>query len=615
MSKAKHIARILTGYPSKTMQNTDLQCKTIVFIAYIAAPTAAIFAVINYFSDHLWLAAVEVFIVFLLLPCFKLISHQDALPWVRNVLMCNAVMMFTSAFIDGGVAHSGIIWSLIVPFFAFLLMGLPLAWYWVISYALLNTFVIIMHFTGHLSLPYDSVLLAYFPAVFLFFALVAAVFEVQLERLHRNHEETIDELKALRKGLESRIKNKTKALTLSNTKLQQEVEEHKQTANALIKSEALFLQAQKMEAVGTLVGGIAHDFNNMLAGITSNLYLAKQYAKDSPEAIERLDRIDSISFRASDMIKQLLTFARKDKVDMQQLAFTPFINETVKFIRPSVPENIQIQTRVCTESLYIHGDRTQLHQVLMNLINNARDSLESIDAPKIIVQLEAFYPDKAFTEHHPAFTHNLYAHLSVEDNGCGIAEEHIKRLFEPFYTSKEQGKGTGLGLAMLFGAIKTHHGSVGVKSVVGKGSTFSIYLPAIDAQNKAVVSISALEVIHGHGEMVLLVDDDMAIIETGKEVLETLGYRVQQADNGQHAVDLYSKHGNAIDLIIMDVIMPVMGGDKAAQHIRELNPAVKIIFSTGYDHNSQHSMRGETVLNKPFSIIDMSHAIDQQLQP
>jgi C4-dicarboxylate-specific signal transduction histidine kinase len=145
-------------------------------------------------------------------------------------------------------------------------MGLPLAWYWVISYALINTCIIVMHFTGHLSLPYDTALLAYFPAVFIFFALVAGTFEVQLERLHHNHEETIDELKTLRQNLEANIKNKTKALTLSNKKLQEEVEEHKQTANALIKSEALFLQAQKMEAVGTLVGGIAHDFNNMLAG-------------------------------------------------------------------------------------------------------------------------------------------------------------------------------------------------------------------------------------------------------------------------------------------------------------------------------------------------------------
>jgi len=353
--------------------------------------------------------------------------------------------------------------------------------------------------------------------------------------------------------------------------------------------------------------------NNMLAGITGNLYLARLHAKNPPETIQKLDQINSIAFRASDMIKQLLTFARKDAVNMQPLAFSPFIKETVKFIRPSVPENIQIHAHICTDPLHIHGDHTQLHQVLMNLINNARDALEGIENPCITIRLEAFYPDEDFLEHHASFHHQCYAHLSIQDNGCGIAEKHIEHLFEPFYTSKEQGKGTGLGLAMVFGAIKTHQGSIEVESSQGKGSTFSIYLPFIAPLEIATAPTHALEVIQGHGEMILLVDDDASIIETGKEVLETLGYQVKQARDGQQAVEIYHQHSNSIALIIMDVVMPTMGGDKAAQQIRQLNAAVKIIFATGYDRKGQTAMQNETVLNKPFSIVEMSHTIDQML--
>ncbi|MDQ6969526.1 MAG: response regulator, partial [Mariprofundus sp.] len=195
-----------------------------------------------------------------------------------------------------------------------------------------------------------------------------------------------------------------------------------------------------------------------------------------------------------------------------------------------------------------------------------------------------------------------------------IAEEHMQHLFEPFYTSKEQGKGTGLGLAMLFGAIKTHHGSVGVKSTEGEGSTFSIYLPTLEAGDRIELATDSMDVHHGDGQTILLVDDDVSIIETGKEVLAALGYQVQIAGNGQQAIDLYVKHADAIDLIIMDIVMPVMGGDRAAEAIRQLDPAVKIVFSTGYDRDVQCSMEDEIVLNKPFSIIEMSHVIERQLR-
>jgi len=377
--------------------------------------------------------------------------------------------------------------------------------------------------------------------------------------------------------------------------------------------EQQFHQAQKMEALGTLVGGIAHDFNNMLASITGNLYLAKKKMRKNPDVIQKLVNVEDLSFRAADMIQQLLTFARKGRVSMKPLPFTPFIKETLKFLHTSVPENIDMRQDICSDDLQINGDGTQLHQVLMNLVNNARDALEGEDEPCITIRLEKLHTDDAFIETHAYFTVGDYAHLSVEDNGCGIPKHQIEHLFEPFFTTKEQGKGTGLGLAMVFGAAKTHHGFVEVDSSEGSGSTFHIYLPLLELKETASDSSQEEEVAEGHGETILLVDDQLHIIETGREVLESLGYKVLTATDGRQAVDMFKARFEEIDICIFDIVMPIMGGDKAAQSIRRINPEVKIIFSTGYDKNLQSGMEHETVLNKPFSIIEMSHLIRRQL--
>ena len=260
MSLLKSTSRIFTGHLPGKAQGTEFQCKAIALIAAIAAPTAATFSIINYFSGHIWLSFVEFFTILFLIPCFMLKHQQKLLPWCRNLLMTSATIVFTSLFIDGGIANTGITWSLVVPFLAFLLMGIPTAWYWVISYALMNALLIILHFIDFYTLPYSNISLAYFPAMFIFFSLIAAAFEVQLERLHHNHEETIDELKILRNDLETHVERKTRALMQSNQQLQIEIKEHEKTTKALQLSEEMFLHAQKMEAIGTLVGGIAHDF-------------------------------------------------------------------------------------------------------------------------------------------------------------------------------------------------------------------------------------------------------------------------------------------------------------------------------------------------------------------
>jgi len=375
--------------------------------------------------------------------------------------------------------------------------------------------------------------------------------------------------------------------------------------------EAQFHQAQKMEAIGTLVGGIAHDFNNVLAGITGNVFLAQMETSGMPDLHERLSDIETLSFRASDTIKQLLTFARKDVVRKSDLPLNPFIKETLKLLRASLPDCIDLQAHICPETILIHADSSQIHQLLLNLITNARDAVDSTDQPRIIIALAA--ADIEQIDPQSTIPPGQYAHLSVSDNGCGIPEELVQHLFEPFFTTKEQGKGTGLGLAMVFGAIKTHHGYIKVKSQPDEGSTFDIYIPrTITTSSDTSNDSNLLPATKGNGELILLVDDDQNLINVTEKVLVKLGYRVLTAQHGQQAVEIYQQHDD-IDLCILDIMMPVMNGNIAAEHIRAINPQARIIFSTGYDQSPSESTGMDKTLNKPFSVHLLSSEIRKLL--
>ena len=383
--------------------------------------------------------------------------------------------------------------------------------------------------------------------------------------------------------------------------------------------EEQFLQAQKMEALGTLVGGIAHDFNNILAGITGNIYLARRHNSLPSDATERIETVESLSFRAAELIKQMLTFARKDKVSMQALPFSSFLKETLKFLRSSTPENIAIRQKITDKPMTITADATQIHQILMNLINNACDAVENVDEPCISIVLESVQTDSSFKQmHRKAGDHTAYAHLSVTDNGCGIPEHDINHLFDPFFTTKGQGKGTGLGLAMVFGAIQTHKGFIDVESTVGKGSTFHIYLPIKKINATADELVQDDTPAPGHGETILLVDDEKYIIETGKQVLESLGYRVLEARNGEDAVEVFHANKGEIALVIMDVVMPKMDGVTAAGKIQNMDPDMKFLFCSGYDKGEalprDTASSNSAYLPKPYTVGDLSKLIRKLLE-
>lgn len=384
--------------------------------------------------------------------------------------------------------------------------------------------------------------------------------------------------------------------------------------------EEKFQQAQKMDAIGTLVGGIAHDFNNILAGITGNLYLAKQKLQENPSASQKLINIELLSNRAVGLIEQLLTFARKDRVNMEQLQLLPLVEEVFTFLRTSTPENIDMHLDVGRDSIQINGDSTQVYQVLLNLVNNARDALKDVKEPRITIKIKKLYADELFIESNKHFRTGHYAHISVEDNGDGIAEHQLEHIFEPFFTTKEVGKGTGLGLSMVFGAIKRHHGFVEVKSSKGKGSTFHVYIPLLEVKSTASMPLKEKEANIselGNNELILLVDDEVKILEMGEEVLETLGYKVLRASDGLEAAKIFMDNQDEISLIITDIVMPRLGGVQAIQRITKIRPDIKVIFSTGYDIDAALdkviSLNEHTIISKPFNIEELSKIIKNKL--
>ena len=384
--------------------------------------------------------------------------------------------------------------------------------------------------------------------------------------------------------------------------------------------EEKFQQAQKMDAIGTLVGGIAHDFNNILAGITGNVYLAKQKLQENPDASQKLINIELLSSRAVGLIQQLLTFARKDRVNMEQLQLLPLVEEVFTFLRTSIPENIDMHLDIDQDAIQINGDSTQIYQVLLNLVNNARDALKGVKEPRITIRVEKFYADELFVENNKYFRAAHYAHISVKDNGDGIAKHQLEHIFEPFFTTKEVGKGTGLGLSMAFGAIKRHHGFIEVKSSKGKGSTFHIYIPLLEVENTVSMPLKGKETNVselGNNELILLVDDEIKILEMGEEVLETLGYKVLKASDGLEATKVFMDNQDDIALVITDIVMPRLGGVQAIQRITKIQPDIKVIFATGYDIDAALdeviSLTEHTIISKPFNIEKLSKIIKDKL--
>jgi len=390
-----------------------------------------------------------------------------------------------------------------------------------------------------------------------------------------------------------------------------------------VELERQLRHSQKMESIGVLVGGIAHEFNNMLAAITGNLYLAKMKVEKECAIREKLDTAEKTCFKAAGLIKQLLVFARKDIAgnELTMVDMAEWLPEGVNLARSALSSDVELKCTIEKNDLIIKADTTELQQIVMNLINNARDASSHRDRPLIEIELSSGIASPEFRQRHKTFQGYEFVCLMLRDNGEGIPQDKLVRIFEPFYTTKEAGKGTGLGMAVIEGIINSMHGCIEVASEVGVGTTFNVYIPrqhsetiADEAKTQKAVPE---ELLQGHGETILIADDEAEVLSMISEVLHGLGYKVITACNGRDAVEQFKRNSQSIDMALLDVVMPELSGSSAAILMREINPDLPLLFLTGYNPDDRRSDMDELenydVVAKPIRVTALSLMIRKLL--
>jgi len=380
--------------------------------------------------------------------------------------------------------------------------------------------------------------------------------------------------------------------------------------------QAQLMQAQKMESVGRLAGGVAHDFNNMLSAILGHAELALMDGQLSKPVCASLTEIRESVYRSADLVRQLLAFARKQTVAPKVLDLNDTVSGMLKMLQRLIGEDIDIAWIPGAGLGSVRIDPSQIDQMLANLCVNARDAITGVGT--ITIETESCVLDETYCAMHPGARSGEYVSLVVSDDGCGMDKEVIDHLFEPFFTTKEAGKGTGLGLATVYGIVKQNNGFINVYSEPGKGSTFRIYLPRVAGKPTGPASEVLTEPPRGHGETLLLVEDDAVILKVGRGILERLGYTVLTAGTPDEALRQTEAHAGEIRLLITDVVMPEMNGRDLARSIRDIVPVIKCLYTSGYtsDVIAHHGVLDEDVLflQKPFSAVDLACRVREALK-
>ena len=343
--------------------------------------------------------------------------------------------------------------------------------------------------------------------------------------------------------------------------------------------EAHLQQAQKMEAIGTLAGGIAHDFNNILAAILGyGELLAFDMPKDTP-AWHNLQAVLKSCHRAKDLIGQILAFSRQNEMNLMPVQISAIVKEALRMLRASLPATIEIRRNIETSDGIVNANATQIHQVLMNLCTNASHAMRETGGV-LGVTLSRFQADNQDELPHPDLMPGTYLKLSVSDSGHGMTPEQMKRIFDPYFTTKDAGEGTGLGLAVVQGIVRAHGGVVKVKSLPEKGSVFDVYLP--EMQKKTDDQTETVQPYRTGHETILFVDDEPALVTMSKQMLELLGYKAVTRTSSIEAYELFRHDPSRFDLVITDMTMPNMTGEKLAGKILTIRPDIPIILCTGY---------------------------------
>jgi len=391
-----------------------------------------------------------------------------------------------------------------------------------------------------------------------------------------------------------------------------DVSERKRTEEEKHKLESQLQQAQKMESIGTLAGGIAHDFNNILMGIQGNASLMLLKIESDHPNYEKIKNIETYVQNGTELTKQLLGFARRGKYLIRATDLNEIIDKSSSLFARTKKE-IRVHTTLLEDLWTAEVDRGQIEQVLLNLYVNAWQAMAN--GGDLYLQTENVILDRSYVKPYKVEP-GRYVKISVSDTGVGIDKKTQERIFEPFFTTKEMGRGTGLGLASVYGIIKSHGGYINVYSEQEKGTVFTIYLPASQKAASSEKETAPTTIMKGNGT-ILLIDDEKMILDVGTELLEELGYTVQAAMSGQEAIDVFQKDREKIDLVIMDMIMPEMGGGETFDRLKQIDPDVKVLLSSGYSINGQATKimrRGcDGFIQKPFNMNQLAEKVQQIL--
>jgi signal transduction histidine kinase/ActR/RegA family two-component response regulator len=375
-------------------------------------------------------------------------------------------------------------------------------------------------------------------------------------------------------------------------------------------------QQERLATVGQLAAGIAHDFNNLLTSIIGSAELL-QTRTDLPEPAQpHLTRIVQQGQQAAHLIRQILDFSRKSISRMQPLDLGPFLKEAIKFLKRTIPESIHIVLEIAAGEHPVRADLTQIQQILINLAVNARDAMPKGGELGFRLSHLTLKPEEPSP--FPKMPPGEWIVLSISDTGTGIPADVLPHIFEPFFTTKESGRGAGLGLAQVYGIVKQHEGFIDVKSRVGKGTTFTIYLPStLDEQHETLAAKPLRTFPRGQGELILLVEDEPDVLETNSALLEHLGYRVLSARNGEEALQAFEAQHDTIALVLTDMVMPGMGGAELCRTLRQKDPSMPVVVLSGYPLGIEiENPREEGIsdwLQKPATLERLAQAVQRAL--
>jgi two-component system cell cycle sensor histidine kinase/response regulator CckA len=377
-----------------------------------------------------------------------------------------------------------------------------------------------------------------------------------------------------------------------------------------------FRQAQKMEAVGRLAGGVAHDFNNLLMVISGYAEVLLEHTRKNDPLYTKIEAIHQATDRATTLTRQLLAFSRKQLLELKVVDLNLIVEDIKRLLRPLIGENIELQTQLAPDLGRTRADAGQIEQVLMNLVVNSKDAMPN--GGKIIIQSANARLNHEDVRREYSYIHpGLYVVLSVTDTGEGMDKETQLRIFEPFFTTKEKGKGTGLGLSTVYGIIKQSGGYVLVQSEPGQGTTFRIYLPRVEDALEPVGTLGTSSSQNGGSETVLLVEDEESVRQLVRETLESKGYKVLEADNGEAALRIVSNYSDKIDMLITDVVMPGMSGRELSARLCASRPQTKVLYLSGYTEDAighEGVVDPDTAfLQKPFTLQMLSRKVREVL--